>query len=72
MSDPNKIPLDVRVEVCTDCGRWVDLGSCKAHGHSLATVHYEIAVEQNDPVAIRRVEDLQKHGRRLLQDAPKQ
>jgi hypothetical protein len=67
------IPLDVSVLVCTDCGKVVsgeEWESCKAARHPISTVHYEISAQQNDSVAIERVKDLQKHGRRLLADAP--
>ena len=72
MADPNKIPLDVRIAVCADCGVYGDsLEACRAHGHHVTTVHYEIAASQNDAVAIQRVSDLRHHGRRLLgEDAP--
>jgi hypothetical protein len=72
VADPNKIPLDVRITVCADCGtQWlsgIDVETCKADKHHLSTVHYEISAEQNDSVASQRVADLQKHGRRLLGD----
>jgi hypothetical protein len=63
----------VRVTICTDCGTQglsgIALGPCKDGKHHLSTVHYEISAEQKESVAIQRVADLQKHGRRLLADA---
>ena len=67
MADPNKIPLDVRIAVCADCGAYgVNLEACRAEHHHVSTVHYEISAEHGDSVAIQRVEQLQKHGRHLL------
>jgi hypothetical protein len=67
VADPNKIPLDVRIAVCADCGAYgVNLEACRAEHHHVSTVHYEIAESQNDSVAIQRVVDLKHHGRRLL------
>jgi hypothetical protein len=69
--DPNNIPLDVRIAICTDCGAQsitgLDLTVCREQRHGLESVHYELAATQNSAVAIRRVADLQHHGRRLLQ-----
>jgi hypothetical protein len=74
VADPNNIPLDVRITICADCGtQWltgIDVEACKADKHQLSTVHYEISAEQNDAVAMERIEQLQKHGRRLLAEAP--
>jgi hypothetical protein len=71
IANPNNIPLDVHITICTDCGYWgeKDLESCGAAGHHTSTVHYDLSAEQNDSVAMQRVADLQKHGRRLLADA---
>jgi hypothetical protein len=69
MADPNKIPLDVRISVCTSCGKYgTVLEACRTHRHEMSMVHCEIAASQNDPVAIRRVAELQQHGRRLLRE----
>jgi hypothetical protein len=68
------IPLDVRVFVCVDCGAvstsGKDVEPCQPSGHRFSHVHYEISAQQNDAIAQERVADLQKHGRRLLADAP--
>jgi hypothetical protein len=70
MADPNKIPLDVRITVCADCGAYdARLDHCKSQGHHLSHVHYEIASSQNDSVATQRVADLMRHGRRLLAES---
>jgi len=53
--------------VCTDCGTYgsgVDV--CKSEGHRVEHVSYEIGGSQSQLVAKRRVEDLKRHGRRLL------
>jgi hypothetical protein len=69
MADPNKIPYDVRITVCADCGAYgTTLEACREQRHHLSMVHYEIAALQNDSVAMRRVADLQHHGRRLIQE----
>jgi hypothetical protein len=63
------IPMDVRITVCIECGKFdFPVESCRQQGHRTSTVHYEISVQQNDPVAIERVADLEHHGRRLLHD----
>jgi hypothetical protein len=65
------IPLDVRITVCTECGKFdFPVESCRQQGHRTAIVHYEISADQNDPVAIDRVADVQRHGRRLVTDQP--
>ena len=73
MAGQTNMPLDVRILVCVDCGAVStsrDIEPCQPSGHRFSTVHYEISAQQNDPIAIERVADLQKHGRRLLADAP--
>jgi hypothetical protein len=64
----SNIPLDVSLLVCIDCGAYSVTSdeSCRPAGHGFSTVYNEIAARQVDPVALERVADLQKHGRRLL------
>jgi hypothetical protein len=65
--DPNKVPLEVSIFVCTDCSAYgATADCCQTEGHRVEIVNYEIAASQTQPVARTRVEDLKRHGRRLL------
>lgn len=65
--DPNKIPLEVSIFVCTDCGSYGPAADdCRTGGHRVEMVNYEIGASQTQPVARTRVEDLKRHGRRLI------
>ena len=75
VSDPNQIPLEVQVDVCLVCRKQgigpeqiEHLDWCHASKADVAWARYEIAAVQNNPIASQRVEDLQRHGRRLLRD----
>jgi hypothetical protein len=71
MADPNKLPLEVSITVSANCGAYgVSLEACRAQRHHLSMVHYEIFSRRNDSVAIQRVADLRRHGRRLLRSEP--
>jgi len=66
--DPNKVPLEVSIFVCTDCGAYGSAADgCRTEAHRVEIVSYEIAASQTQPVARTRVEDLKRHGRRLLE-----
>ena len=65
--DPNQVPHEVSIFVCTDCGAYgAAADDCRTAGHRVEIVNYEISAPQTQPVARTRVEDLKRHGRRLL------
>jgi hypothetical protein len=73
MPDPNRIPLEVNVFICTACGaQAIDhrhLQCREEHKGEAFSIHYEIAAAQHQQVAKTRVADLKRHGGRLLSEA---
>ncbi len=69
MAGSSAIPLHVNIPICTDCGKYTDLEQCRVDKHRLSHVGYDISQSQNDSLAVQRVEDIKRHGRRLLGEA---